>query len=74
MTDYNTKPTLENVLERIEALSTEMNGRFNSLQNEMRQGFAMVEAKLDRLNNRLLDIEATSDQHDQRIASLEDRT
>jgi hypothetical protein len=74
MTDYNTNPTIETVLEKIEALHTEMNGRFDSLRNEMRQGFAMVEAKLDRLNRRLLDMEGTSDLHDKRIASLEDRT
>jgi hypothetical protein len=34
----------------------------------------MVDAKLERLNKRLLDMEGTSDLHDKRIASLEDRT
>jgi hypothetical protein len=70
MTDYNTNPTIETVLERIEALGMEMRAGFAAINTRLDR----LEAKLDRLNGRLLDIEGTSDMHDKRIASLEDRT
>jgi uncharacterized coiled-coil protein SlyX len=58
---------LETVLLAINLSLQEMRDAISSLRMDLNQGFA----KLDRLNRRLLDIEGTSDQHDERITDLE---
>ena len=47
---YDTKPTIETVLERISALGT-----------EMREGFARIETRLENVDNRLDDFDVRLD-------------
>jgi hypothetical protein len=42
MSEYNTNPTIETVLERIEALRIEMNAGFDSLRTEMTWRFDAI--------------------------------
>ena len=46
MSYYNTKPTIENVFEKL-----------NALTEEMRQGFAAIAVRLDRIEERLTSLE-----------------
>jgi hypothetical protein len=76
--DATTKPTIETVLDRINALGDTLTLRMNEivvnvaqLRNDVEQGFRRVERKIELLNNDFLEIR--SDQKDllTRIESLE---
>lgn len=70
----NGDPTIHDVLRAIQSFSGDMDKKFEELQQEMRNGFARVdrrfdsiEARLDRVENELIDIKAS-------IEKLEKRT
>ncbi len=85
--DVNTKPTLETVLERINAvadsitqLRTDVDQRFNAaandiaqLRKDVEQGFRRVERKIDLLNRDFLSIRGDQDDMLSRIESLENK-
>ena len=50
MTDYNTNPTIETVLERIEALRLEMHAGFDSLRTETSGRFDAIDKRMRRQN------------------------
>jgi uncharacterized coiled-coil protein SlyX len=56
MSDYNTKPTIENVFEKL-----------NALTEEMRQGFAAIAVRLDRIEERLTSLEQRYDHQEDKI-------
>ena len=46
---YDTKPTIETVLERINALSTELHSELRVVREEMRKRFDALDIRLDRI-------------------------
>lgn len=67
MSTYDTKPTIENVLERIDALREDMLTGFR----EVFRRLDLIDAKIDTMNERLLTQEAKLRLHDKRISELE---
>jgi hypothetical protein len=64
--EMNTKPTIETVLERINALDQKLTTELQSLRSEMEKGFRRLDRSFDHLAGEL--VRLRSDQHE-----LEDR-
>ena len=71
-----TKPTIETILERLnagfEALTLRMDGIIAELRKEMESGFRRVERKMQVLNNDFLDRRADHEDILRRVESPED--
>ena len=51
--EARTKPTIETVLERINALSTDLHANIESLRVEMREFRTLIEDRLEQIETRL---------------------
>jgi hypothetical protein len=56
MSEYDTRPTIETVLESV-----------NALTEEMRKGFAAIAVRLDRIEERLTSLEQRYDHQEDKI-------
>ena len=57
---YDTKPTIETVLERINALSSELHGEIRTVREYLDQQFGALRQQLEELESRLDRVEGTA--------------
>ncbi|HEY0078490.1 MAG TPA: hypothetical protein VGB73_07570 [Pyrinomonadaceae bacterium] len=69
---YDTKPTLETILLRLEEFRAAVEKRFDGLESEMNRRFDSLERKFNRLNKELLELKADHDGLDERVEKLEE--
>jgi septal ring factor EnvC (AmiA/AmiB activator) len=67
MSEFNTQPTIQTLLEEMQKGFAAVAEQFN----EVFRRLDMIEMKIDRLNNRLLNLEAEVGLHEKRISDLE---
>jgi chaperonin cofactor prefoldin len=85
--DNITKPTIDTVLERINALGEKFDTRMGALEdrmgalegevseirNDLRTGLRMVERKIDLLNKNILQVSADQKELEERFENLESK-
>jgi chaperonin cofactor prefoldin len=71
--DNQTRPTIETVLERINALGESLAERIGKVETELADGFRRVERKIELLNRDFLTIRADQEHLLQRIEGLESK-
>jgi uncharacterized protein involved in exopolysaccharide biosynthesis len=69
--DATTKPTLETLLERINAIGGEMRGEIREFRLEVNKRFDLLEKKLDIVAKQVLDVQARESLLDERVEKLE---
>ncbi len=76
---YDTKPTMETVMEAINALGVELHSGLTGLRSDinrrfdgMDKRFDTLERKFNRLNKELLELKADHDGLDERVEKLEE--
>ncbi len=75
--DITTKPTIETVLERVNALGEQLNGQLAELrtgQNELRSDVAALRIGQDEMRGDLADLNVAQRQLVRRIETLNDNT
>jgi hypothetical protein len=67
---YDTKPTIETVLESINALGARLQGEIESLRQETQAGFAAINKRLDAMDIRLDRLEGFAHQTQSEVSYL----
>jgi len=67
MTDYNTKPTIENVFEKVNALTNEV----ALLRTDIKDGFTRLHYTIKAINKRWLDVAGEVEMAEDRLDKIE---